>query len=134
MEWEVIFKWLPKFYQGAVLTLELVGIAVVLGLILAVPVVGIVATLVLATKNGALTWNVLTITLAVIAGCIVLAIFFFLVSLISVPVIVFFPAYAIYFFAGRYRPLNAALYPAAAQSAVVGGTPPPFTPPPLPAV
>jgi len=37
MEWEVIFKWLPKFYQGAVLTLELVGIAVVLGLILAVP-------------------------------------------------------------------------------------------------
>ncbi|NWB48270.1 ABC transporter permease [Pseudomonas gingeri] len=37
MEWEVIFKWLPKFYQGALLTLELVGIAVVLGLILAVP-------------------------------------------------------------------------------------------------
>jgi len=37
MEWEVIFKWLPKFFQGAVLTLELVGIAVVLGLILAVP-------------------------------------------------------------------------------------------------
>ncbi|MFC3945351.1 ABC transporter permease [Pseudomonas gingeri NCPPB 3146 = LMG 5327] len=37
MEWEVIIKWLPKFFQGALLTLELVGIAVVLGLILAVP-------------------------------------------------------------------------------------------------
>ncbi|AMB86684.1 ABC transporter permease [Pseudomonas agarici] len=37
MEWEVIIKWLPKFLQGALLTLELVGIAVVLGLILAVP-------------------------------------------------------------------------------------------------
>ncbi|KPA92333.1 MULTISPECIES: ABC transporter permease [Pseudomonas] len=37
MEWEVILKWLPKFFQGAALTLELLGIAVVLGLVLAVP-------------------------------------------------------------------------------------------------
>ncbi|MBV7512026.1 MULTISPECIES: ABC transporter permease [unclassified Pseudomonas] len=37
MEWEVIYKWLPKFIQGATLTLELVGIAVVLGLLLAIP-------------------------------------------------------------------------------------------------
>lgn len=37
MEWEVIYKWLPKFFQGAVLTLELVSIAVILGLLLAIP-------------------------------------------------------------------------------------------------
>jgi len=37
MEWEVIYKWLPKFFQGALLTLELVGIAVTLGLLLAIP-------------------------------------------------------------------------------------------------
>ena len=37
MNWEVIIKWLPKFVQGAILTLELVGIAVILGLILAIP-------------------------------------------------------------------------------------------------
>ncbi|MDT9646921.1 ABC transporter permease subunit, partial [Pseudomonas sp. JV245A] len=37
MEWEVIYKWLPKFIQGATLTLELVGIAVILGLLLAIP-------------------------------------------------------------------------------------------------
>jgi polar amino acid transport system permease protein len=37
MVWEVIYKWLPKFFQGAVLTLELVGIAVILGLLLAIP-------------------------------------------------------------------------------------------------
>jgi len=37
MEWEVIYKWLPKFIQGATLSLELVGIAVVLGLLLAIP-------------------------------------------------------------------------------------------------
>ena len=112
-----------------------IGIGIVtaiLALMLAVPVIGLVATAVVATKSGALTWNVLTITIAVIGGCIVLGIFFFLVSLITVPVIVFFPAYSIYFFAGRYRPLSMALYPAAAQSATFG-TPPPFTPPPMPA-
>lgn len=109
-------------------------VTAILAVIIAVPVIGVVATAVIATKNGALTWNVLTITFAVIAGCILLAIFFFLVSLITVPAIVFFPAFSIYFFAGRYRPLSMALYPAAAQSAPVEGTPPPFSPPPLPAV
>ena len=38
--------------------------------------------------------------------------FLYLVSLISVPAIVFFPAYSMYFFAGRYPRLAAALYPA----------------------
>ncbi|WP_148053413.1 ABC transporter permease subunit, partial [Pseudomonas fluorescens] len=37
MNWEVIIKWLPKLAQGATLTLELVAIAVVLGLLLAIP-------------------------------------------------------------------------------------------------
>ncbi|CAD5105903.1 ABC transporter permease [Zestomonas carbonaria] len=37
MNWEVIIKWLPRLAEGAALTLELVAIAVVAGLILAVP-------------------------------------------------------------------------------------------------
>ncbi|AYF89608.1 ABC transporter permease [Pseudomonas sp. JS3066] len=37
MNWEVILKYLPQLAQGAVLTLELVTIAVVAGLILALP-------------------------------------------------------------------------------------------------
>ena len=37
MEWEVILKWLPKLMQGATLTLELVAIAVIAGLLLAIP-------------------------------------------------------------------------------------------------
>ncbi|MGH8437207.1 MAG: ABC transporter permease [Pseudomonas sp.] len=37
MNWEVIFKHLPRLLDGAVLTLELVCIAVVAGLILALP-------------------------------------------------------------------------------------------------
>lgn len=37
MIWEVIIKWLPRLSEGALLTLELVAIAVVAGLILALP-------------------------------------------------------------------------------------------------
>lgn len=37
MNWEVIIKWLPRLMQGATLTLELVAIAVLAGLILAIP-------------------------------------------------------------------------------------------------
>src|SRR5213083_2906110 len=37
MTWEFALKWLPKLLQGAALTLELVAIAVVAGLILAIP-------------------------------------------------------------------------------------------------
>ncbi|WP_324734358.1 ABC transporter permease [Pseudomonas paeninsulae] len=37
MNWELIIKWLPKIAEGAMLTLELVAIAVIAGLILAIP-------------------------------------------------------------------------------------------------
>jgi His/Glu/Gln/Arg/opine family amino acid ABC transporter permease subunit len=37
MNWEVIYKYLPKLFDGAILTLELVAIAVIAGLILAIP-------------------------------------------------------------------------------------------------
>jgi polar amino acid transport system permease protein len=37
MNWEVILKYLPQLSQGAILTLELVAIAVIAGLILAIP-------------------------------------------------------------------------------------------------
>jgi hypothetical protein len=124
------FYILLKIALSIVAAIAIGIVTAILALILAVPVIGIVATAVVATKSGALTWNALTITFAVIAGLILLGTFFFLVSLITVPVIVFFPAYSIYFFAGRYRPLSMALYPASAQSAV-SGTPPPYTPPPL---
>ncbi len=37
LNWDVIIKWLPRLTKGAALTLELVGIAVVAGLIMAIP-------------------------------------------------------------------------------------------------
>ncbi|WP_165667755.1 ABC transporter permease [Metapseudomonas otitidis] len=37
MNWDVIIKYLPRLFEGALLTLELVAIAVIAGLILALP-------------------------------------------------------------------------------------------------
>jgi hypothetical protein len=91
-----------------------IGIAsLILGLIVAIPAAALGIIAVLTGKTAGLTWNVFTITLAVVVGCILLAAFFYLVALIAVPAIVFFPAYAIYFFAARYRPLSLVLYPPA---------------------
>jgi hypothetical protein len=89
----------------------IVGIAtLILGLIFVVPSVGIGLLAFLTGKSAGLTWNAQTITLAIVVGCILLGVFFYLVSLISVPAIVFFPAYSMYFFAGRYPQLHAVLY------------------------
>ena len=115
----------------------IVGIAsAILVVVLALPAVAVALAAVLAGKTAGLTWSIFTITAAVVAVCILFAVLLYLVSLVSVPVIVFFPAYAMYFFAARYRPLTVALYPEAPPAPVVipGGSPPPFSPPPLPAV
>jgi len=90
----------------------LIGVAtLLLTLIFVVPTVGFAIIAVLTGKGLGLTWNLHTIVAAVVIGCVLLAIFLYLVSLISVPAIVFFPAYSLYFFADRYPRLKAALYP-----------------------
>jgi len=109
-----------------------VGIAtIILGLIIAIPTVGLSLLAIVTGKSAGLTWNAYTITMAVVMGSILLAGFLYLVSLISVPIIVFFPAYSIYFFAGRYRPLSAALYPVPAPPATIS-PPSPAMPPTVP--
>ena len=70
-----------------------------------------------------LAWNVFTITLAIVVGSVFLLTLFYAIALISVPVIVFFPAYSIYFFAARYPLLGNLIYPPPSQ-------PPPLPPPP----
>jgi len=116
-----------------------VGIAsFMLIMALAIPAVAMVLVAVTAGKTAGLTWNVFTITIAVVIGCVMIAILMFLISLLSVPVIVFFPAYAMYFFAPRYRQLSFVLYPPPAPPLAAPGSipppePPPFTPNPAPA-
>jgi len=110
-------------------------VTLILGLVLAIPAVGLGILAVLTGHSAGLTWNAYTITLAVIVGMVLLSVFFYLVSLISVPAMVFFPAYSIYFFAERYRPLYAALYPAVVPgAATVPSLPglPPLPPAPTP--
>ncbi len=111
-----------------------VGIAtLILGLIIAIPTVGLSILAVLTGQSAGLTWNAYTITLAIVVGSVLLAIFLYLIALISVPFVVFFPAYSIYFLAGRYRQLSAALYPAPPVAPPIPSLAvPPYEPPPLP--
>ncbi len=110
----------------------IIGIAaLIMGLFFVVPTGMLSILAILTGKSAGLTWNVYTITLAIVVGCILLGIFLYLVSLVSVPAIVFFPAYSIYFFAGRYPRLSAVLYPAAPAvpapaRATSGMAPPPI--------
>jgi hypothetical protein len=120
---------------GAAIILGIVGF--IFALIILIPAAGLAVAAVLAGKSAGLAWTVSTITLAVLAGCVVLAVFLFVTALISVPAIVFFPAYSIYFFAARYPALSAVLYPAPpapASPQIPPGEapPPPYEPPPLP--
>jgi len=99
-------------------------ISVIAFLVLLIPIGGVGVLGVLGGKAAGWDWNFYSITVAVVFGCVTLAILVFAMALISVPVAVFFPAYAIYFFAPRYPPLAALLWPPAAV---------PDTPPEAPA-
>ncbi len=101
---------------GAALAVGIVAIVAII--ILLIPFGGLAAITLLAGKVAGLGWNVFTITAAIVGGSVFLLIVFYAVALISVPVIVFFPAYSVYFFASRYPRLGDLLYP-----------PPPLPPP-----
>jgi hypothetical protein len=112
-----------------------IGAAVVLGVVSAIvmllfliPVGGLGAIAVIAGRAAGLTLNLYTITLMIVVGSCALFFILYILSLVSVPAAVFFPAYAIHFFASRYPPLNAVLYPA--PPPIVAALPP--EPPPLP--
>jgi hypothetical protein len=116
---------------GAGIVLGIVGLIV--GLVIAIPAVAAALAMIFAGKAAGLTWNALTITAAVVAGCIALAVLLYVMALISVPAIVFFPAYAMYFFAARYRALSLALYPLATSANPSQPDFPPPSPTPSPA-
>jgi len=119
-----------KIVLAIVATVVIAIVTAIVAVFFVVPTVVFGAVGVLAGKSAGLTWNAGTITLAAVVGCILLFCFLYLVSLVSVPAIVFFPAYSIYFFAGRYPALSKALYPAPPVPLPSLGTAP--QPPPLP--
>jgi len=110
-----------------------IGIAsVVLMLFILIPVVLLVVVAVAAGQSAGLTWNAFTITIAVVVGCILFFLLMYLIALISVPAIVFFPAYSIYFFAPRYPALSVALYGPPKEPPQPLPPPPPIMPLPEP--
>jgi len=145
--WRRLWMWLNAEKGGYAGYIAMkIGLAIAAGIALAIitvivflavliPVGGAGVVAVLAGKAAGLTWDVYTITLAVVVGCIVLAALIFVFALISVPAIVFFPAYSIYFLAARYPALATLLSPQPPDSAGPSATPPeapPFPPTPAP--
>jgi len=90
-------------------------VSIIVILVLLIPVGGFGVITVLAGNSAGLTWNPVTIAIAIVAGAIVLVFLVLLLSLFSVPATIFFPAYSLYFFADRYPPLRALLYPPSAE-------------------
>ena len=88
-----------------------------------------------AGAAAGLAWNPATISLVIIFGTMAFLLLMYLIALVCAPATVFFPAYAMYFFAARYPNLDALLNPApappVAEAPPVLVTPPP-TPPLLP--
>ena len=88
------------------------GIAtIIVFLVLLIPIGGVGVISILAGSAAGLTWNPVTIAVAIVAAAIVLLVLFLVGALISVPVTVFLPAYSVCFFAERYPPLHALMYP-----------------------
>jgi hypothetical protein len=123
-------------YIGMKIVLAL-GAAILFGIVstiaiifMLIPAAAMGGVAVLAGKAAGMTWTLYTITAAVVAGSIAILVMLYVVSFVSVPGIVFFPAYALYFFAARYPALSAVLYPA--RPAPPPPVLPPFLPPPEP--
>ncbi len=94
---------------GAAIALLIVTVIAMFVLVVIIGGIGVAAFF--GGKAAGWTWNPYTIAVAVVLGCVALAILVFVAALIAVPVIVFFPAYSIYFFAPRYAPLASLLWP-----------------------
>lgn len=104
----VLMKIVMTLGVGIVLSI----ITTIVILVTLIPIGGLGALFVFAGKAAGFSWNLYTITLAVVVGCVVLAVILYVVSVVSVPAMVFFPAYSIYFFASRYPALRAFIQPA----------------------
>jgi len=119
-----------------------IAAAILFGILAIVPVLIIIVPAVLAVlaaHSAGVGWSATTISLAVVGGSVLFAFLIYFISFVCVPAIVFFPAYAIHFFAGRYPKLDAILHPAPAVNPAPAPLPealppesPPEEPPPLP--
>lgn len=110
-----------------------IAAAILFGIIAIIPALVIIipsVVIVLAAKAAGMGWSAASVSLLVIFGTMAVLLLIYIVALVSVPSTVFFPAYAMYFFAARYPKLAALLNPAPAPPAPE--SPPIPEPPPAP--
>ena len=96
--------------MGAAMIFGIIDIIVIV--ILAIPGAIVAVAVVAVASSMGLTWNPMTIALAVVVGGILLLLLMLLIALINVPAAVFFEAYPLLFLASRYPALDALLHPA----------------------
>jgi len=118
---------------GAAFAVAMAAFVVIIILLIPFGGLGAIAVLTGKAAGMGLSWNVFTITLAIVLGSVFLVILFYTLALVSVPVIVFFPAYAIYFFADRYPQLLNLIRPPLPPP-TLPPLPPPIAPAPEPAL
>jgi len=130
-------------YTGFILMkiVLVVGTAILFGIltlialvIVAIPLVVAGVVIFFVAKAAGLGWNPATISIVVLAaGAIALGILY-LVAFVSTPPMVFFQAYVLHFFSGRYPPLDAIMYPPPVEPPVPSASevPPVFGAPPAP--
>ncbi len=113
---------------GAAFAIGILTLFVLILLLLPIGGAGVLA--ILAGKAAGWTWNFYTIALAVLVGIVVVVLLLFVISLLNVPAIVFFPAYSIYFLASRYRPLAEVIWATPPGQAGLPSSGPPIFPVP----
>ncbi len=125
-------KWSYTGYLGMKIVLAIAA-AIVFGilnlvalLVLLIPLFLVGLVVGVGGAAAGLTWNVVTITAAVVAGGIALALVLYVMGFVTTPSAVFFQSYALHFFGGRYPALGERLHPPAPPA-------PPVAPEPQPA-
>jgi hypothetical protein len=113
---------------GVGIAFAFIDIAVLMVLLIPILLIGLVA--VLLGQAAGLTWNPVTIAVAVVAGGAVGGGLLFVMAMLSVPVAVFFQAYSLYFLGSRYPNLGEKLTFPAKTSPTPGPMPPAAAPAP----
>ncbi|PYV18912.1 MAG: hypothetical protein DMG21_03355 [Acidobacteria bacterium] len=111
---------------GVGIAFAMIDIAALIVLLIPILLMGLVV--VLLGQAGGLTWNLLTIALAVLAGGVVAGGLLFVMAMLSVPVAVFFQAYALYFLGSPYPKLGEKMTIRAKTSPSPGNLPPASAP------
>jgi hypothetical protein len=116
------FKALMAIAVGFVISI--LSMIVAVAIVLPIELVGMLVGFSAAHQSAGM--KALVVALLVAISVLVGSAVFGLLSLISVPVVVFFQSYALHFFGSRYEPLRAVMYPPPPQAPPASpiGTPP----------